>query len=128
MKTTAFSLIEVSIALLLIIGGLLIVFNQGFYFTNRIKNRLVAYNLAQKILEEYFDWEELDTLDGNSDGIVTNGSYTDPPYPVTINNVTYTPVLDISDGPVLGTHLKHIEVTISWGGKSFTLGCLKAHY
>ena len=96
------------------------IFSQGFYLTNTTKKKVVAYNLAQGILEEYFDWSAISGLG--------NGSHTNPPYPVTINNVTYTPCLTISDGPVLGTYLKRIEVTVSWDGGNFTLGCLKAHY
>ena len=137
MRRNSFSLIEVSTALLivgLVIGGMLMIFGQGFYFANTTKKKVVAYNLAQEILEKYFDWEELDELDGNNDDTVTNDSYTNPPDPVTINNVTYTPRLTISDGPVsslcdeLKDKLKRIEVTVSWDGGNFTLVCLKAHY
>jgi len=121
MRRNSFSLIEVSAALLivgLIIGGVLMVFSQGFSLASTTKKKVVAYNLAQGILEEYFDWSAISGLG--------NGSHTLDP--VTINDVTYTPRLTISDGPVLGTHLKHIEVTVSWDGGNFTLVCLKAHY
>ncbi len=125
----SFSLIEVSCALLivgLVIGGMLMIFSWGFRFADTIRKKTVAYNLARKILEEYFDWSRLDKLDGNYDGKVRNGSYTLSSY--TVNNVRYTPVLSISNGPDSPIYLKRIKVTVFWEEKNFSVDCLKAHY
>ena len=117
-----FSLIEVGTALailVLILGGALAVFSQGFNIIDKSKKRTVAYNLAKEAMEEYSDWSSLPG----------NGNYTNPsPYPAIINGVTYNVDLRISDGPIRPFELKQIDVTVSWGAESFTLTALKANY
>lgn len=127
----SFSLIEVAIALALlalILGGMLEIFNRGFSSARKTRQRAVVYNLARGILEDYSDWDSLDGLDGSVDAVVTNGAYALNPATITLNNVTYTPVLTISDGPTFPNKLKRTSLTVTWAGGSFTLNTLKADY
>jgi len=131
-----FSLIEVIAALtimVLILGGMLGILWQGFAAGRNSQQRTVAYNLARQFMEEYSDWVRLTARAGNPP---VNGSYTNPPNPVIINNITYTPILTISDGPCVpgmpfcppNTELKQLNVTVSWGIESYTLTTFKANY
>lgn len=135
-KEKGFTLIEVSIALVilaLIVGWMLGIFWQEFNIRKQSEERTVAYSLAREVIEEYSDWGRLTARAGTPPA---NGVYTNPPAPVTFNNLTYTPRLTISDGPCVSgisgcppnNELKQISVTITWGTKSFTLTTLKANY
>jgi len=134
-----FSLIEVIAALTimaLIVGGMLGIIWQGFAAGRNSQQRTVAYSLARAILEEYSNWTRLDGVDGTFDGWVNNGNYTDDLSipnpdslsPITINNITYTPALTISNGPSYPNDLKQFDVNISWGTENYSLTTLKANY
>ena len=117
-----FSLIELSVAivvLILICSGILGIISQGIFNLRRSQERSVAYSLAREVLERYFNWAALPA----------NGTYQNPPpYPATINNVTYNVSLRVADGPVAVNQLKEIEVAVSWGNQSYRLYCFKAYY
>lgn len=132
---TGLSLIEVVIAiaiLALISGGMLAVFDQGVVATRRTQQETAANSLARAFLEQYSNWNSLDILDGSSDGIVTNNTYTNPPAPAAINNITYIPSLTISNGPINPTELKRLVITVSWTDgatpRNMTITTLKANY
>jgi prepilin-type N-terminal cleavage/methylation domain-containing protein len=121
-KKRAFSLIEISIAIVLIsliVSGTLGVFSQGFSYLKKYRERTVAYNLGREVMERYFTWPL------PADGTHSNPA---PYYPVTLNNVTYNVNLTISPDPVYPTAMKQISVVISWGTQSYTLVSLKANY
>ena len=137
LKIAGFSLIEVAIAiavLALLLARIVEVFNRGAIALRRTQQQAAAYNLARGIMEQYSDWGRLDLLDGIADGALTNGIYSSPPLPlpVTLNNITYTPSLTISDGPILPVQIKQLDLTISWTDgvtpRSITLAALKADY
>lgn len=134
-NTAGFSLIEVAVAialLALVFGGTLAVFNQGAIASRKTLQQAAAYGLARAFLEQYSDWNSLDILDGSLDGAVTNNTYTNPPAPAALNNITYTPSLTVSDGPINPTQLKRLDITISWTdgviARSITIAALKADY
>ena len=123
------SLIEVGIALVLlalILTGMLRVFSQGFAQSRKTQESTSAVSLAREVLEFYYDWNELDDLDGTSDGVVTNGTYN--PAAFNINNVNYTFSLVVSDGPVSPTRLKQLSLTTTWVNGAITINTLKANY
>lgn len=134
-NTAGFSLIEVAVAialLALVFGGTLAVFNQGAIASRKTQQQAAAYGLARAFLEQYSDWNSLDILDGILDGAVTNNAYLNPPAPAALNNITYTPSLTVSDGPINPTQLKRLDITISWTdgviARSITIAALKADY
>ncbi|RLI02083.1 hypothetical protein DRO38_04365 [Candidatus Bathyarchaeota archaeon] len=123
------SLIEVGVAVFvfaLLATGMLGVFNQGFNAALKTKERTVAWNIACSIMEVYSDWNSLETLAGSPP---SNGSYTNPPNPITLNGITYSPTVTISDGPVgPSSELKQIDVTVNWDTESVRLVSLVAVY
>lgn len=127
--TKGFSLIEVAIALALLalfFGGMLGIFERGAIASRKTQERTVAHNLARAAFEQYASWSALDGLDGSTDGVVTNG-----PYPLTVstlNNITYTPVLTIGNGPIVSLQLKQLSLSITWASETFTISTLKADY
>ncbi len=130
-----FSLIEVAIAigvLTLLFGGMLAVFDRGALAARKTQQQAAAYNLARAFLEEYSDWNSLDGLDGSVDGMVTNGAYTNPPAPAIINNITCTPTLTVSDGPLAPAQLKRLDIAIAWTdgtiARNIVVTTLKANY
>jgi len=108
------------------------IFSKGYWHLRKTRIHVVAYNLARGITEQYSNWTALDGLDGTVDDTVTNGTYENPPNPVTLNNVTYTPQLIIADGPIYPTRLKRINLVISWPegavNRNVTIYTLKADY
>lgn len=134
----AFSLIEVAIAigiLALVFGGMLAVFDRGAIAARKTQQQAAAYNLARALLEEYSDWGRLIALTGSNPP--ANETYTNPPNlifspPILLNNITYTPQMAISDGPINPAQLKRLEITISWTdgaiARSITIATLKADY
>lgn len=124
-----FSLIEVAIALALLalfFGGMLGIFARGAIASRKTQEHTVAHSLARAAFEQYASWSALDGLDGSTDGVVTNGAYTLTVS--TINNITYTPVLMITDGPIFPLQLKQLSLTITWASETFTISTLKADY
>jgi prepilin-type N-terminal cleavage/methylation domain-containing protein len=124
-----FNLIEVSVTIVmlaLIVVGILVIFEQGFYIRRKSKEKSTSYSLGRQILEEYFNWTALDELDGVINGTVTNGTYNLSS--TVIDNVTYNSTLDISDGPVYPTQLKEVKANIFWNRGNFTVPTLKADY
>lgn len=134
----AFSLIEVAIAigvLALVFGGMLAVFDRGAIAARKTQQQAAAYSLARAVAEEYSNWARLVALTGSTPP--TNGTYTNPPNPIfsppiLLNNITYTPQMTISNGPINPTQLKQLNITISWTDgatpRSITLATLKANY
>ena len=130
-----FSLVEVAAAIALlamVFGGTLAVFNQGAIASRKTQQQAAAYGLARAFLEQYSGWNSLDILDGILDGAVTNNTCLNPPAPAALNNITYTPSLAVSDGPINPTQLKRLDITISWTdgaiARSITIATLKADY
>ncbi len=130
----ALSLIEVCVSIVIVsivLVSMLGIFSQGYWYLRKSRIKVAAYNLGRGITEIYSDWNTLDALDGTANGTVTNGTYTNPPDNVTLNNITYTPSLAIFDGPGPDPNiLKRLNITISWDGvaKNFTVTTLKANY
>ncbi len=129
----ALSLIEVCIStviIAIIIAATLGIFSGGYRYLRKSRTRVAAYSLAREVMEEYSDWATLPAI----------GTYTNPPDPVILNNVTYTPTLVIGDGPCPpampgcppNNLLKRLNITISWFedgvAKNFTVTTLKANY
>lgn len=124
-----FSLIEVAIALALLalfFGGMLGVFERGAMASRKTQERTVVHSLARAAFEQYAFWSALDGLDGATDGVVTNGAYALTVS--TLNNITYTPILTITDGPISPLQLKQLSLTITWTGGTWTISTLKADY
>jgi len=129
----ALSLIEVCVAIVIVaivLASMLGVFSKGYWHLRKTRTRTVAYNLARGITEQYSNWTALVTIAGSPPAI---GTYTNPPDPVILNNVTYTPSLAISNGPGPDPNrLKRLNITISWVedgvAKNFTVTTLKANY
>ena len=125
-----FSLIEVAIAIALLalfFGGMLGIFERGAIASRKTQERTVAHSLARAAFEQYASWSALDGLDGSTDGTVTNGAYALTVS--TLNNITYTPVLTIANGPIFPLQLKQLSLTITWtGAPPFTISTLKANY
>ena len=120
------TLIEISICILLLAllaTGMVGIFTQGSKAALRTEERAVACSLARGVMETYSDWGELVTLAGSPPA---NGTYTISTD--TLNGVTYTSTLIISDGPVTPTALKSLEVTVTWGTSSVTVVASKADY
>ncbi|MBI4846906.1 MAG: prepilin-type N-terminal cleavage/methylation domain-containing protein [Candidatus Omnitrophica bacterium] len=120
------SLVEVIIAIMvlaIICTGMMKIFAQGFNISKKEKDFLGACLFAQEIVEEYFNWAAVGAM---------NGSYSNPPNPVTRNMITYTPALNVIDSPAAppaSSELKQVEVVINWGsGDNFILRTLKANY
>jgi prepilin-type N-terminal cleavage/methylation domain-containing protein len=135
MKNRGLSLIEVGIAIAILavfLLSLLGIFQQGYLYLLKAKLRVPAHNIARAVLETYLNWTALDSLDGVTNGNVTNGTYASPPDPVTLSlfgkNYTYNVTLNISDGPLADVphELKQLNVTVTYGGGSFSLYSLKA--
>lgn len=148
----ALSLIEVCIAIVIVsivLVSMVGIFSQGYRYLRKSRTRTGAYNLAKGIMEQYSDWATLDKLNSIScteDGIVANNTYNSTNQPacsqyvfnnITLNNnITYTPQLNITDGPSFPTELKQLNVTINWTeswtigdpNKRVTLYTLKANY
>jgi prepilin-type N-terminal cleavage/methylation domain-containing protein len=124
-----FSLIEVAIALALLalfFGGMLGIFERGAIASRKTQERTVAHNLARAAFEQYASWSDLDGLDGTTDGVVINGAY--PLTVSTLNNIAYTPVLTIANGPIFPLQLKQLSLAITWASGTFTISTLKADY
>lgn len=100
--------------------------SQGYSANTKSMKYIGACSLARQMLEEYSSWPALDALDGSSDGVVTNNTYSYPSS--TINNVTYSCGLIIADGPVAPTLLKQLTATVSWSGGSLSVYSLKTNY
>jgi|SRR3989339_573629 len=102
------------------------IISQGYSANTKSMKYIGACSLTRQILEEYSSWPALDALDGSSNGVVTNNTYSYPSS--TINNVTYSCNLIITDGPVAPTLLKQLTATVSWSGGSFSVYSLKSNY
>ena len=100
--------------------------SQGYSANTKSMKYIGACSLARQMLEEYSSWPALDALDGASNGIVTNNTYS---YPSSIiNNVTYSCSLIIAAGPVPPTLLKQLTATVSRSGGSLSVYSLKSNY
>lgn len=124
-----FTIIEVAAALALLVlffGGMLDIFDRGAIASRKTQEYTVAHSLARAAFEQYASWSALDGLDGITNGIVTNGAYALTAS--TLNNITYTPALTITDGPIFPLQLKQLSLTIAWASRTFTISTLKADY
>jgi len=127
-KKRALTLIEMAISIIvlsLVFVGVVNVFNMGFKAAAKTKQKTAACNIAREVMETYDDWSALVTLAGSPP---SNGTYTTPPDPVTLNGVVYTPSVVVSDGPVSPLQLKQIDVTVTWDSDSITITTLQADY
>jgi Tfp pilus assembly protein PilV len=129
------SLIEVVLAIALfmvILMGMLGIFDQGYVYLFKTKFRIPAYNLARAVVEEYYDWVLLDALDGTTNGTLVNGTYDYPGSPVTLNlfssNCAFNISLNISNSTLNSTDLKQVRVTVDWPAGNFSLTTLKANF
>jgi prepilin-type N-terminal cleavage/methylation domain-containing protein len=133
-----FTLLEMMISILVlafVLMGTFTMFYQGFKHLKKSKDMTVVIELAREVMEVYYDWDQLDVLDGSDDDAVVNGSYALSA--ITLNNVTYNRNITVNDiascipapapCPVSGL-LKRLTVTISWGSDSFVLESYKAYY
>jgi Tfp pilus assembly protein PilV len=125
------SLIEVTVSIVIlaiICGGMFSVSSQGFAASRKSRERIAASMFAKEILEEYADWNRLAAMTGGNPPL--NGTYANPPAAVTRNNVTYTPSITVSNGPVAiaANQLKQLEVTVSWPNGSITMRTLESNY
>jgi prepilin-type N-terminal cleavage/methylation domain-containing protein len=135
-KKRAFSLIETSIALVimaLIVSSMMGIFNQGTQLGKKTKNKAVLHSLAREVMEEYFSWGKLDALDGTVDGRVfpsTPNVYTNPrpgDAPV-LNGITYQ--VQVVTSAVAGfsdDELSQVDVIISGDGESYRLSSLHSY-
>jgi len=110
--------------LTLVLTGMMQVFRQGFSISRKSKERSCAYDLTLRTMEEYSNWSALVALAGSDPP--TNGTYT--PASVSLNGITYTRSIVVSNGPVYATQLKQIVATITWSGTSFSLQSYVANY
>lgn len=117
------SLIEVAAAaaiLALISTGVFEAFWQGFREARKSRMFTAAQNLSRGFLEQYSDWGSLPA----------NGSYSLGSS--IINNIAYSVVLTISDGPINPAQLKRLDITVSWAdgaiSRNVAIATLKADY
>lgn len=148
----ALSLIEVYISIaivVIVIASILGIYSQGYRYLRKSRISSVVYNLAIQHKERYSDWDTLDRLDSAvcaTDGNVVNTSPGSPYSPtnqpacptlafntVTLNNVTYTPAMAISNGTGPDPNrVKRHDITISWTEdgvvENFTVVTYEANY
>ncbi len=142
------TLIEAGIATVvftLVLLSMLSIFGQGNLYLRKSRLRIVGYNAARGIVEQYFNWTggsySLDGLSGAA-GVVDQ-AYSNPPNAVTVNSVSYAPTLTVDSAPCVtnqpgaqctggpplsNSELKQVDVTVTWSGGSFTITTLKANY
>ena len=103
------------------------IISQGYSANTKSMRYIGACSLARQMLEEYSSWPALDGINGSPlDGIVPNVTNSSSS---TLNNITYSCNLTITDGPVyLLAPLKQLNATVSWSGGSFSAYSLKANY
>jgi len=109
-RTKGFTLLEIIVSLLilsLVIAGTMSAFTASRRYIKRAQHRLQATNIARGILEDLYREVRQDTWDT---GRLRNGySETNT---VTIDNITYTSNLTVSD--VSGHQYRQVTVNVTW--------------